>query len=87
MLTRPQNNELALPIKTKNNPLNDATFNITTKKRRDREKALPVLRAAAAGIDIGAEEIYVAVPTDRDSQPVRRFATFTQDSNAYTGEQ
>ena len=52
------------------------------KKRRDRQEKLPVLRADAAGIDIGAEEIYVAVPADRDSQPVRRFATFTQDLNA-----
>jgi hypothetical protein len=28
-----------------------------------------MLRADAAGIDIGAEEIFVAVPADRDSQP------------------
>jgi transposase len=31
----------------------------------------------AAGIDIGATEIFVAVPADRDPQPVRSFATFT----------
>jgi transposase len=35
--------------------------------------------ANAAGIDIGATEIYVAVPPDRDVQPVRKFATFTED--------
>jgi len=52
------------------------------KKRRNREEKLPVLRPDASGIDIGAEEIYVAVPGDRDSQPVRRFETFTQDLNA-----
>jgi hypothetical protein len=46
------------------------------KKRQNREERLPVLRPDAAGIDIGAEEIYVAVPAARDSQPVRRFATF-----------
>src|SRR5690242_10456862 len=40
---------------------------------------LPVLHPDAAGIDIGAEELFVAVPTDRDSQPVRRFLTFTRD--------
>ena len=28
-------------------------------------------------MDIGADEIYVAVPADRDGQPVQRFATFT----------
>jgi len=33
----------------------------------------------AAGIDVGAEEIYVAVPEDRTEQSVRKFGTFTQD--------
>jgi len=52
------------------------------KKRQNREVRLPVLRPDAAGADIGAEEIFVAVPADRDSKPVRRFSTFTQDLNA-----
>ena len=39
----------------------------------------PMLEPNAAGVDIGATEIYIAVPADRDSQPVRRFATFTED--------
>ena len=39
----------------------------------------PVMEANAAGIDIGATEIYIAVPADRDAQPVRRYATFTED--------
>jgi transposase len=33
----------------------------------------------AAGIDCGSEYHYVAVPSDRDAQPVRRFRTFTAD--------
>ena len=33
----------------------------------------------AAGIDIGATDHWVAVPADRDEQPVRRFGTFTAD--------
>ena len=41
----------------------------------------PVLEANAAGIDIGAREIFVAVPSDRDQNPVRVFATFTEDLN------
>ncbi len=45
--------------------------------------ALPVLNPNAAGIDIGAISIFVAVPTDRDAQPVRAFAqgapAFTED--------
>src|SRR3954452_15793443 len=47
------------------------------KKRRVPE--LPVLEAKAAGIDIGATEVFVAVPPDRDPEPVRSFKTFTQD--------
>ena len=36
----------------------------------------------AAGLDIGSEEIVVAVPRDRDSQPIRVFPTFTADLHA-----
>jgi transposase len=39
----------------------------------------PVLNPNAAGVDIGAREIYVSVPTDRDAEPVRAFETFTED--------
>jgi transposase len=39
----------------------------------------PVFEPNAAGIDIGAREIFVAVPGDRDASPVRRFGTFTED--------
>jgi transposase len=38
-----------------------------------------VIHPNAAGIDIGAEENWVAVPADRDEQPVRRFGCFTED--------
>ncbi len=36
----------------------------------------------AAGLDIGADEIYACVPPDRDPQAVRAFATFTTDLHA-----
>jgi hypothetical protein len=39
----------------------------------------PILEPNAAGMDIGAREIYVAVPPDRDEHPVRVFSTFTED--------
>lgn len=52
------------------------------KKGKRRCDQLPVLHPDAAGIDIGASELFVAVPADRDSQPVRSFATFTGDLNA-----
>lgn len=41
----------------------------------------PVLEPHAAGIDIGAREMYVAVPPERDEHPVRVFDTFTADLN------
>jgi transposase len=49
------------------------------RRRTARPATPPILNPNAAGIDIGATEIYVAVPLDRDPQPIRRFATFTQD--------
>lgn len=39
----------------------------------------PVLNPHAAGADIGAREIYVAVSADLTDAPVRRFDTFTED--------
>lgn len=39
----------------------------------------PILEPNAAGIDIGAREIFVAVPPDRDEHPVRVFNCFTED--------
>ena len=41
--------------------------------------ALDQINLNAAGIDIGAEEIYVAVPPDRAEESVRVFGTFTAD--------
>jgi transposase len=49
------------------------------KSRRRRRDELPILHPDAAGIDIGANELFVAVPADRDDQPVRSFPTFTRD--------
>jgi len=45
-------------------------------------RALPLLNPNAAGIDVGAREHYVAVPADRDEQPVRRFGAFTEELHA-----
>ena len=43
---------------------------------------LPTLHPHAAGIDIGATAIQVAVPLDADEKPVRTFTTFTDDLHA-----
>src|SRR5436309_4641648 len=52
------------------------------RKYRKLERSLPVMRHNAGGIDIGATEILVAVPADRDTESVRTFPTFTQDLHA-----
>ncbi len=53
------------------------------RKRNRRKPARQVaptkIRNDAAGIDIGATEVYVAVAPDRDPEPVRCFSTFTVD--------
>lgn len=52
-----------------------------TKRKRKRMSidGYPVLEPNAGGIDVGAREIYVSVPPDRDEESVRIFATFTED--------
>jgi len=55
------------------------------KREMPRAPAVPALRrqhAAAAGLDIGAQEIWACVPADRAPQPVRAFGTFTPDLHA-----
>ena len=44
--------------------------------------ALSITHPNAAGIDIGSASHFVAVPPDRDDQPVREFACFTADLHA-----
>jgi len=46
------------------------------------QKALTITHPNAAGIDIGSCSHYVAVPPDRDAEPVREFASFTADLHA-----
>jgi transposase len=48
-------------------------------EQQDWRLNLDVVHANAAGIDIGNESHYVAVPPHRDPEPVRRFACFTED--------
>ena len=49
------------------------------KRKGSRNRPIPVINPNAAGIDVGAREVYVAAPQDRDPEPVRTFATFTPD--------
>jgi transposase len=59
--------------KRKSNPKSD---------QKTGASLLSCLNLNAAGVDIGATEIYIAVPGDRDPQPVRCFSTFTEDLHA-----
>src|SRR5215216_6405785 len=54
--------------------------NRTPKKRHLDD--LTCVYPNAAGLDIGSAEIVVAVPPERDAEPVRVFATFTADLHA-----
>jgi transposase len=61
-------------------------ISMSKKKGKRRRKvidldALEQINLNAAGIDIGAEEIFVAVPKGRDEESVCSFLTFTADLN------
>lgn len=53
------------------------------RKRKTKVQTIqPHINPHAAGADVGAREIYVAVPTAHTSEPVRCFLTFTEDLRA-----
>src|SRR6266550_7583850 len=52
------------------------------RKIQSEDLRLEVVHPDAAGIDIGNESHYVAVPPGRDSQPVRRFGCTTAELKA-----
>jgi transposase len=54
----------------------------TTFRRQKAKNGTPpiqVVNPSAAGMDIGSEEHFVAVPEDRDPQPIQRFKCYTSD--------
>ena len=51
---------------------------VQTKRPRSR-RDMPAVHLDAAAIDVGATMHVVAVPPDRDPEPVRTFGTFTAD--------
>jgi transposase len=46
---------------------------------RPKRAVLDLTHPNAAGIDIGSASHYVAVPVDRDDEPVQEFKSFTED--------
>jgi transposase len=53
-----------------------------TRKIQSEDISLEMIHPDAAGIDICNESHYVAVPPERDSQPVRRFGCTTAELKA-----
>ena len=51
----------------------------SSQKSKGGSRMLPVMHPDAAGVDIGAEEIFVAVPADRAADSMRSFGTFTRE--------
>ena len=55
---------------------------VIPKPGKSRGAALTITHPNAAGIDIGSAAHFVAVPPDRDDEPIREFPSFTVDLNA-----
>ena len=51
-------------------------------EQRGTRLSLECIEPNAAGIDVGSRSIYVAVGAEREAEPVRCFATFTEDQRA-----
>ena len=61
------------------NKMNRKQRRETMRKIQSNDLSLEVVHPHASGIDIGNESHYVAVPPDRDSQPVRHFGCTTAE--------
>src|SRR2546426_1246443 len=75
--------------RTTNHPPQHHGHQMNRKQRREMTRqiqsedlSLEVIHPDAAGIDIGNESHYAAVPPSRDSQPVREFGCTTAELKA-----
>lgn len=59
--------------------MNDKSNKKNPQEQQKSANSLPALFPDTAGIDIGSKSHFVAVPCDRDPNPVREFPTFTGD--------
>jgi transposase len=59
-----------------------AQRNRSVSLKAGKSAALSLTHPNAAGIDVGSASHFVAVPGDRDAQPVREFKSFTCELNA-----
>ena len=70
------------PLQGKWHEMNRKQRRETMRKMQSDDLSLEVVHPDAAGIDIGNESHYVAVPPSRDSQPVLRFGCTTAELKA-----
>jgi transposase len=73
------------PMQGKWQQMNRKQRRETMRKIQSDDLSLEVVHPDAAGIDIGNESHYVAVPPTQDSQPVRRFGCTTAELKAMAG--
>jgi len=81
---RVENNKKASCGPTPNNwhAMNRKQRRETIPKMQSQDLSLEIVHRDAAGIDIGNESHYVAVPSARDCEPVRRFGCTTAELKA-----
>ena len=60
-------------------PVNKTASKTKPARKRAKASILSITYPNACGIDIGATSHFVAVPSDRDDEPVREFSAFTAD--------
>ncbi len=70
-----------IPYRIMEEPLAQRKRNVCLKPGKSRQ-TLSITHPNAAGIDIGSASHFVAVPPDRDDEPVREFASFTAELHA-----
>jgi hypothetical protein len=63
----------------KRGPLNRRERRDLQRRLSSNDPGLSIVHPNAAGIDVGNESHFVAVPPDRDAQPVREFGCWTAD--------
>ena len=74
VLKQEKKQSVPLPSKKK------AAIDVDSVLQKEAEKLpLECINLNAAGIDIGSRSHFVAVPPDRDPQPVQEFPAFTAD--------
>src|SRR5713101_2124088 len=78
---QPEKNKKAIcrPMQNNWHQMNRKQRREMTRKIQSEDLSLEVVHPDSAGIDIGNESHYVAVPPTRDSQPVRRFGCTTAE--------